>query len=81
MSADIEVRFAVVDDMEQDRVLIAEESSSILTHAKVLHSIDCYSDAKALLDAMRSVRKTSSARVAARGGKLPSVLSVRAAYL
>lgn len=57
MSIDNELRIAVVDDIEQDRVQIAEETDSILNHANISHSIDRYADAKALLDAIRSGMK------------------------
>ena len=54
---DHELRIAVVDDIEQDRVQIVEETDAILNHAKISHSIDCYADAEALLDAIRSGKK------------------------
>lgn len=57
MSIDNELRIAVVDDMEQDRVQITEETDAILDHAKIKHSIDTYADAAALLDAIRSGKK------------------------
>ena len=52
-----ELRIAVVDDMEQDRVQIMEETDAILSHAQIAHSIDCYADAEALLDAIQGGRK------------------------
>lgn len=57
MSVDNELRIAVVDDMEQDRVLIAAETDAVLRSAKITHSIDCYADAGALLGAIRSGKK------------------------
>lgn len=57
MSIDNELRIAVVDDIEQDRVQIAEETDVILKSAKITHSIDCYADAEALLNAIRSGKK------------------------
>lgn len=59
MSIDNELRIAVVDDIEQDRVQIAEETDAVLNHANISHSIDRYSDAKALLDAIRGGKKYS----------------------
>ena len=52
-----ELRIAVVDDMEQDRIQIMEETDAILSRAKIAHSIDCYADAEALLDAIQGGRK------------------------
>lgn len=57
MSMGNELRIAVVDDMEQDRVQIMEETDAILSHAQIAHSIDCYADAEALLDAIQGGRK------------------------
>lgn len=57
MSIDNELRIAVVDDIEQDRVQIAKETDSILNQANISHHIDRYADAKALLDAIRSGMK------------------------
>lgn len=57
MSTDNELRIAVVDDMEQDRVQIAAEADAVLCHGKIKHSIDCYAEANALLGAIRSGRK------------------------
>ena len=57
MSIDNELRVAVVDDIEQDRIQISEETDAILTQGNILHSIDCFPDAKALLDAIRSGKK------------------------
>ena len=57
MSMGTELRIAVVDDMEQDRVQIMEETDAILSRAQITHSIDCYADAEALLDAIQGGRK------------------------
>ena len=35
MSVDNELRIAVLDDLEQDRVQIAKETDSILNHARL----------------------------------------------
>ena len=52
-----ELRIAVVDDIEQDRILIAQETNAILNHASIPHRIEQYADAKALLDAIRDGAK------------------------
>ena len=57
MSIDNELRIAVVDDVEQDRVQNAEETDAILKAAKITYSIDCYANAEALLDAIRGGKK------------------------
>ena len=57
MSIDNELRIAVVDDIEQDRVHIAEETDAILSHANIFHSMDLYADAESLLAAIRSGKK------------------------
>lgn len=57
MSMDNELRIAVVDDLEQDRVQVAENTEAILDSAKITYSIDRYADAKALLSAIRSGKK------------------------
>lgn len=57
MSIDNELRIAVVDDVEQDRVQIAEETDAILKSAKITHNIDCYASAEALLNAIRGGKK------------------------
>ena len=57
MSIDNELRIAVVDDIEQDRVQIAEETDAILKSAKIIHNIDCYASADALLNAIRGGKK------------------------
>ena len=57
MSIDNELRIAVVDDVEQDRIQIAEETDAVLRHAAVSHGIDRYADAASLLDAIRSGKK------------------------
>ena len=54
MSMDNELRIAVVDDLEQDRVQVVEATDAVLDFAKIPHSIDRYADAKALLSAIRS---------------------------
>ena len=59
MSIDNELIVAVVDDVEQDRVQVAEETDAILNRAHISHSIDRFADAKALLDSIRSGRKYS----------------------
>ena len=57
MFIDNELQIAVVDDMERDRVQITEETDVILDHANICHSIDCYEDGKALLNAIRNGKK------------------------
>ena len=57
MSIDNELRIAVVDDIEKDRVQIAEETDAILSYANISHNIDRYADAESLLDAIRSDKK------------------------
>ena len=57
LSMEHELRIAVVDDMEQDRIQIMEETDAILSRAKIAHSIDCYADAEVLLDAIQGGRK------------------------
>lgn len=59
MSIDNELRVAVADDLTQDRIQITEETNAILDHANISHSIDCYEDGKALLDAIRGGKKYS----------------------
>lgn len=51
------MRIAVVDDIEQDLAQIKEETDAILSHANITHSIDCYVDAAALLQTVRSGKK------------------------
>lgn len=53
MSMDNMLRIAIVDDMEQDRRRITEETAAVLNEGRISHSIDCYHDAEALLDAVR----------------------------
>ena len=57
MPTDNELKIAVVDDIEQDRVQIAEQTRDILCQAKIPHSIDRYADGKSLLDDLRSGKK------------------------
>ena len=57
MPVDNKLRIAVVDDIEQERIHVAEETDAILNHAKIMHSIDCYADAETLLDAVGSGKK------------------------
>lgn len=57
MSIDNELKIAVVDDIEQDRIRITEETDNILNYAKISHSIHCYADAEFLLDAIRGGKK------------------------
>lgn len=52
-----ELKIAVVDDMEQDRVQIAEQARDILVHAEISHSISGYADARSLLDDIHSGKK------------------------
>ena len=54
---DNELRIAVVDDIESDRVQIMMQTKDILKHANISHSMDCYEDGKALLDEIQSGRK------------------------
>ena len=57
MLTDKELKIAVVDDIEQDRSQIMEQTRDILCHANVAHSISCYADGKSLLDDLRSGKK------------------------
>ena len=57
MSIDSKLRVAVVDDAEHDRIRNTKETEAILRSAKISHSIDCYENAEALLDAIRSGKK------------------------
>lgn len=57
MLIDNELRIAVVDDIESDRVQIMTQTKDILEHANISHSMDCYEDGKALLDEMHRGRK------------------------
>lgn len=57
MPIDNELQIAVVDDIDQDRVQIMEETDTILNHGKIKHSIDCYADAETLLGAIRGGKK------------------------
>ena len=57
MPTDNELKIAVVDDIEQDRSQIMEQTRDILRHANVAHSISCYADGKSLLDDLRSGKK------------------------
>lgn len=52
MSAAEELKMAVVDDLEQDRDKIVTMTNSILCSAQIPHRIFCFSDGKALLDAI-----------------------------
>ena len=60
MLTDTELKIAVVDDMEQDRVQITDMAKCILCNAKISHSIDCYADGKALLDDLHSGKNITS---------------------
>ena len=51
------MRIAIVDDMEQDRVRLKKETDAILKSGKIAHSIDCYTDAEALLKAILGGKK------------------------
>ena len=57
MLAHPELRIAVVDDMEKDRVQIADMVKCILCNEKISPSIDSYADGKSLLDDLRSGKK------------------------
>lgn len=57
MLAHPELKIAVVDDMEKDRVQIADMAKCILCNEKISHSIDSYADGKSLLDDLRSGKK------------------------
>lgn len=57
MSTDNGLKIAVVDDIEKDRLQIAEKTRDILDQAKITHSIDCYADGKSLLDDLHSGKK------------------------
>ncbi|MBQ8833723.1 MAG: response regulator transcription factor [Oscillospiraceae bacterium] len=52
-----ELKIAVVDDIEGDRLQIADMTRDILINAKVPHSISAYADGKSLLDDIRSGKK------------------------
>ena len=57
MLAHPELKIAVVDDMEKDRVQIADMAKCILCNERISHSIDSYADGKSLLDDLRSGKK------------------------
>ena len=57
MATGIELDIAVVDDIEQDRVQIMEQTRNILCHANVPHTVSSYADGKALLADIRSGKK------------------------
>lgn len=57
MLVNTELKIAVVDDMEQDRVQITDMAKCILCNAKISHSISGYADGKSLLDDLRSGKK------------------------
>lgn len=57
MLTNTELKIAVVDDIEQDRVQIADMAKDVLRNAKIPHSISGYADGRSLLDAIRSGRK------------------------
>lgn len=57
MPANARLQIAVVDDIEQDRVQIADMTKEILLGAKIPHSIDRYADGRSLLDHIRSGSK------------------------
>lgn len=57
MLANSELKIAVVDDMEQDRVQITDMAKDILCNAKISHSISGYGDALSLLDDIHSGKK------------------------
>lgn len=53
MPVDSELRIAVVDDAEQARIHIMEETDAILCREGIPHSIALFPDGKKLLDAIR----------------------------
>ena len=59
MPTDNEMKIAVVDDVEQDRIQIATMTRDILCQIKAPHSISGYADARSLLDDIRSGKKYS----------------------
>ena len=56
MSVGNELRIAVVDDAEQERIRIMEEADAILSCESIPHSIELFPDGKKLLDAIRCSR-------------------------
>lgn len=52
MSAGSELKIAIVDDTEQARIRIREETDAILSRESIPHSIALFSDGKNLLDAI-----------------------------
>ena len=54
VSDDTELKIAVVDDLEADRVQIVDLTNDILSNAGIPHNISCYTDGKSLLDDIRS---------------------------
>ena len=57
MPTEREWKIVVVDDIEQDRVQMAEQTRDILCQAKIRHSIDRYADGKSMLDDLRGGKK------------------------
>lgn len=57
MLTNTELKIAVVDDIEQDRIQIADMTKEVLCHANIRHSISGYADGKFLLDDIRSGKK------------------------
>lgn len=56
MSVGNELRIAVVDDAEQERIRIMEEADAILSRESIPHSIELFPDGIKLLDAIRCGR-------------------------
>ena len=57
MSSEWELQIAIVDDLEQDRMLVADLTEKILQKEKISHTIHIYENAQALLDAIHSGRQ------------------------
>lgn len=57
MPTDNELKFAVVDDMEQDRIQTVNMAKQILQDEKIPHSISEFSDGRSLLCDIRSGEK------------------------
>ena len=57
MLENTELKIAVVDDLQHDRIQMAEMTRRILSDANISHSIFGYADGAALLEDMRSGKK------------------------
>ena len=57
MFSDNELRIAIVDDLDEDRMRIQEMTRRILLDSNIPHHIDCYGDGTVLLRDLRGGRK------------------------